>query len=110
MDSDRFMSTSVGAFGGLTPSTDPPGDPFDPPSAWYPPPGKIKPKRGPRMLAIAATVVALIGMLGVFLLGSNTASAGSGTVLSATAPIAAVSQPASAFRALETINVTTAAI
>jgi S1-C subfamily serine protease len=40
-------------------------------------------------------VVALVGMVSVLLLGSNTASAGS-TVLSATAPIAAVSQPASA--------------
>ena len=36
-------------------------------------------------------------MMGVVLLGSNAASAGSSTVLSATAPIAAVPQPASAF-------------
>jgi len=42
-------------------------------------------------------VVAFIGMVGVLLLGSNTASAGGSTVLSATAPIAAVPQPASAF-------------
>jgi S1-C subfamily serine protease len=45
---------------------------------------------------VGATLVAVIGMVGVLLLGSNTASAGSTTVLSATAPIAAVSQPASA--------------
>jgi S1-C subfamily serine protease len=45
---------------------------------------------------MGATVVALIGMVSVLLLGSNTASAGNNTVLSATAPIAAVSQPASA--------------
>ena len=45
---------------------------------------------------MGATLVAVIGMVGVLLLGSNTASAGSTTVLSATAPIAAVSQPASA--------------
>jgi S1-C subfamily serine protease len=40
-------------------------------------------------------VVALAGMVAVLLLGSNAAGAGS-TILSATAPIAAVSQPASA--------------
>jgi len=45
---------------------------------------------------MGATVVAAIGMVSVLLLGSNTASAGNSTVLSATAPIAAVSQPASA--------------
>jgi S1-C subfamily serine protease len=45
---------------------------------------------------MGATLVAFIGMVSVLLLGSNTASAGSSTVLSATAPIAAVSQPASA--------------
>jgi len=80
-DSDRFASE----FGALTPPT-------LPPEATV----KIQPKRGPRRLAMGATVVALIGMVSVLLLGSNTASAGNNTVLSATAPIAAVSQPASA--------------
>jgi S1-C subfamily serine protease len=45
---------------------------------------------------MGATVVALIGMLVVLLLGSHTASAGNSAVLSATAPLARVSQPASA--------------
>jgi S1-C subfamily serine protease len=96
LNSDRFASESIGSSGGLTPPTDPPLDPFDSPSGWSAPSGKTHPRRGPRRLALGATVVALVGMVGVLLLGTNTASAGSGTVLSATAPIAAVSQPASA--------------
>jgi S1-C subfamily serine protease len=97
LNSDRFASESLDSPGGLTPPSDPPVDPFDSPSGWSPPPGKTHLRRAPRRLAIGATVVALVGMLGVLLLGTNTASAGSATVLSATAPIAAVSQPASAF-------------
>jgi S1-C subfamily serine protease len=48
------------------------------------------------MLAVAVTV-ALLGVTGAVFLRSNTASAGSGTVLAATAPIAAVMQPAYAY-------------
>jgi S1-C subfamily serine protease len=81
---DRFASESLGSAGGLTPPT-------------VPPEARTQSSRGPRRLAIAATVVALIGVVGVLLLGSNTASAGSSTELSATAPIVAVPQPASAF-------------
>jgi S1-C subfamily serine protease len=81
LDSDRFTNE----LGGLTPPT-------LAPEATV----KARPRRGPRRLAMGATVVAFIGMVAVLLLGSNTASAGSTTVLSATAPIAAVSQPASA--------------
>jgi S1-C subfamily serine protease len=96
--SDRFASESLGSAGGLTPATVPPEDSLDPRSRWLAPPAaKAQPRRGPTRLAIVATVVAFIGMVGVLLLGSNTASAGSSTVLSATAPIAAVPQPASAF-------------
>jgi hypothetical protein len=95
-NSDLFASESLGSPGGLTPLSDPRVDPFDSPSGWIAPPGKTRARRGPRMLAIVATVIAVIGMVGVLLLGSNTASAGSGTVLSATAPIAAVSQPTTA--------------
>jgi S1-C subfamily serine protease len=80
-DSDRFASE----FGGLTPPTLPPE-----------PTVKAQPRRGPRRLAMGATLVAFIGMVSVLLLGSNTASAGNSAVLSSTAPIAAVSQPASA--------------
>ena len=81
LDSDRFTNE----LGGVTPPTLPPETTV-----------KARPRRGPRRLAMGATLVAVIGMVGVLLLGSNTASAGSTTVLSATAPIAAVSQPASA--------------
>ena len=96
LNPDRFASESVGSSGGLTPPTVPPEDSFDPRSHWFAPPAKSQPRRGPRRLAIGATVVAFIGMVGILLIGTNTASAGSGTVLSATAPIAAVSQPATA--------------
>ena len=80
-DSDRFASES----GGLTPPT-------------LPPEATTKPRsrRGPRRVAVGATVVAFVGLVSVLLLGSSPASAGNTTVLSATAPIAAVSQPASA--------------
>ncbi|MDQ6879002.1 MAG: trypsin-like peptidase domain-containing protein [Candidatus Dormibacteraeota bacterium] len=96
MNSDRFAGESLGSFGGSTPPTVPPEDSFDPRSRWFAPLPITEPRRGPRRLAIVATVVALIGLMAVILLGSNTASAGSSTVLSATAPIAAVPQPASA--------------
>jgi len=76
LDSDRFSSESGGH--------------------WLTPPAKTQPRRGPGRLAMGATLVAFIGLVSVLLLGSNTASAGNNTVLSATAPIAAVSQPASA--------------
>lgn len=99
MNSDRFANESLGLSGGLTPPTVPPEDPFDPRSHWLAPRGKIKARRGPRGLAVLATVAAFIGMVGVLLLGSNTASAGSTTVLNAISPIAAVSQAASAFSA-----------
>src|ERR1700730_13427366 len=78
LDSDRFTDE----LGRLTPPTLPPETTV-----------KARPRRGPRRLAMGATLVAVIGMVGVLLLRSNT---GSTTVLSATAPIAAVSQPASA--------------
>ena len=94
---DRFTSESLGPSAGLTPETVPAESSFDPRSHWFGPPPKTQPRRGPRRMAVAATVVAFIGMVGVLLLGSNTASAGSNTVLSATAPIAAVPQAASAF-------------
>ena len=81
LDSDRFASES----GGLMP-------PVLPPEATT----KSHSRRGPRRVAVGATVVALVGLVSVLLLGSSTASAGNTTVLSATAPIAAVSQPASA--------------
>jgi S1-C subfamily serine protease len=97
LNSDRFASESLGSSGGLTPPTVPQEDSFDPRSRWFAPPAKTRPRRGPRRLAILATAVAFIGMMGVALLGSNAASAGSSTVLSATAPIVAVAQPASAF-------------
>jgi S1-C subfamily serine protease len=93
LNSDHFSSES----GGLTPAAVSPEDSFDPRSDWFGPLPKTQPRRGQTRLAIAATVVAFIGMVGVLLLGSNTASAGSSTVLSTTAPIAAVPQPASAF-------------
>ena len=80
-DSDRFASES----GGLTPPT-------LPPEATP----KSHSRRGPRRVAVGATVVAFVGLVSVLLLGSSPASAGNTTVLSATAPIAAVSQPASA--------------
>ena len=97
LKSDRFASESLGSSAGLTPPTVPPEDSFDPRSNWFAAPARTDRKRGPRRLAIVATMVAFIGLMGVLLLGSNTASAGSSTVLSATAPIAAVAQPASAF-------------
>ncbi len=80
-DSDRFASES----GSLTPPT-------LPPEATP----KSHSRRGPRRVAVGATVVAFVGLVSVLLLGSSPASAGNTTVLSATAPIAAVSQPASA--------------
>lgn len=59
--------------------------------------GRAHGRLGPRMLA-AAVAVALLGMAGAVSLGLNTARAGStSAVLSATAPISAVSQPASAY-------------
>lgn len=97
LNSDRFASESLGSSDGLTPPTVPPEDSLHPRSRWFAPPAKTQPRRGPRRLAIVATAVAFIGMVGVLFLGSNAASAGSSTVLSATAPITAVSQPASAF-------------
>ena len=93
LNSDHFSIES----GGLMPAPVSPEDFFDPRSDWFGPLPKTQPRRGPTRLAIAATVVAFIGMVGVLLLGSNTASAGSSAVLSATSPIAAVPQPASAF-------------
>jgi S1-C subfamily serine protease len=80
-DSDRFASES----GSLTPPT-------LPPEATP----KSHSRRGPRRVAAGATVVAFVGLVSVLLLGSSPASAGNTTVLSATAPIAAASQPASA--------------
>jgi S1-C subfamily serine protease len=97
LSSDRFANESIGSFGGLTPPTVPAEDSFDPRSRWFAPSVKTEPRRGPRRLAVVATVVAFIGMVGVLLLGSNTASAGSATVLSAGAPIVAASQLASVF-------------
>src|SRR6202035_2991858 len=81
--------------GSLGPAV-PPENSFDPRSHWLAPASQRASRRGPTRLAMAATVVAFIGMVGVLLLGSNTASAGNSTVLSATAPIAAVPQSASA--------------
>ena len=81
LSSEDFASES----GALTP-------PIAPPAA----PASTQTRRGPRRLAIVATAVAFIGMVGVLLLGSNSASAGNTTVLSATAPITAVPQSASA--------------
>ena len=95
-DLDRFASESLGSSGGLMPPNDPPEEPFAAHSGWSAPPPKAQPRRGARRLAFGATLVALIGMVSVLLLGSNSASAGNSTVLSATAAIAAVSQPASA--------------
>ncbi len=80
----------------MTPASVPPEGSFDPRSHSYAPPPTRAPRRGPRRVALAATLVAFIGMVGVLLLGSNTASAGATTVLSATAPIAAVPQSSSA--------------
>ena len=110
LNSDRFASESLGAGGVLTPPSDPPADPFDSPPGRTVPAGQTHRKRGPRRLALAATVVALLGMVGALLLGTNIASAGSGTVLSATAPIAAVSQPATALSgaSLQTLTVAAA--
>jgi S1-C subfamily serine protease len=96
LNSDRFASESLGSPGGSTRPTVPPEDSFDPRSRWFALPPMNEPRRGPRRLAMVATVVALIGLVGVLLLGSNTASAGGSKVLSATAPIASVPQPASA--------------
>ncbi len=96
LSSERFTSESPGASGGLMPPSEAPEEPFDSHSGWSAPPGTAHSRRGPRRLAIGATLVALIGMMLVILLGSNSASAGNSTVLSATAPIATVSQPASA--------------
>jgi S1-C subfamily serine protease len=93
---ERFASEYIGSSGGSTPLSDPPVDPFDSPSGGSAPPSATHPRRGPRRLAIVATVVALVGMVGVLLLGPSTASAGSSTVLSGIAPIAAVSQPVTA--------------
>jgi S1-C subfamily serine protease len=59
--------------------------------------GRAHGRLGPRMLA-AAVAVAFLGMAGAVSLGLNTARAGtSSAILSATAPITAVSQPASAY-------------
>lgn len=79
-DLDRFASES----GGLTP-------PILPEATT-----KAQTRRGPRRLAVGATVVAFVGLVSVLMLGSSTASAGNSAPLSATAPIIAVSQPASA--------------
>lgn len=95
--SDLFASDSLGSSGGLTSPIVPLENSFDRPSGWSAAPGNAHPTRGRRRLPIVvATVVAFVGLAGVLLLGSNTTSAGSGTVLSATAPIAAASQPATA--------------
>jgi S1-C subfamily serine protease len=91
-----FESGSLGPAGGLTPASVPPENSLDPRSHWLAPAPQRAPRRGPTRLAMAATVVAFVGMVGVLLLGSNTARAGNSTVLSATAPIAAVPQSASA--------------
>src|ERR1700693_1501309 len=93
LSSDPFASES----GGLTPAAVPQEDAFDTRWRAFGPAPRTQPRPGPTRLAVAATAIAFIGMVGVLLLGSNTASAGSSTVLSATAPIAAVPQPASAF-------------
>ena len=110
LDSDRFAGESHGSAGGVTPRTDAPLDAFDSPSGWSAPPGKTHPRRGPRRLAIGATLVALAGMVAVLLLGTSTASAGSGAVLSATAPLVAVSQPATALSGASVQAQTVAAI
>jgi S1-C subfamily serine protease len=91
---DRFSSELPSPPSGSAP-LNPPEDPLAPGSDWAAPALKPRPKRGFRRLTLGATTVALAGMVAVLLLGSNAAGAGS-TVLSATAPIAAVSQPASA--------------
>jgi S1-C subfamily serine protease len=96
LDSERFTSEPLGSSGGLMPPGEAPEEPFAPHSGWSAPPGPSHSRRGPRRLAIGATTVALIGMVAVLLIGSNTATAGTSAVLSATAPIATVSQPASA--------------
>ena len=97
LDSDSFATESIGSSAGsLTPPADPPVEPFDSHSGTFAWAAEPRRRRTPRRLAVAATVVAFIGMVGVLLLGTNTASAGNGTVLSATAPIAAVSQASSA--------------
>jgi S1-C subfamily serine protease len=80
-DSDQIDSPT----GDLTPPTLPPQ-----------PTIKHQSRRGPRRFAFGATLVAVVGLVSVLMLGTNTASAGNSTVLSATAPLAAVSQPASA--------------
>jgi len=95
---DRFSSEFPSPPSGPASLNNPPEDSLPPGSDWAAPPLKSRPKRGFRRLTLGATTVALAGMVAVLLLGSNAAGAGS-TVLSATAPIAAVSQPASALNA-----------
>ena len=109
LNSDRFANESFDSSGGLTPRGDLPPAPFDSPSGGFAPPGKTHPRRGPRRLAFGATLVALVGMVAVLLLGTSTASAGSGPFLSATAPVAAVSQPAAAFSGASVQSQTVAA-
>jgi S1-C subfamily serine protease len=93
---DRLTSEIPGSTGGLTSPGSPPEGLLSPPPGPPTPPIKTRPRHGFRRLTFGATVVAVAGMVGVLLLGSNASGASSGTVLTATAPIAAVSQPASA--------------
>ncbi len=87
IDPERFTVQPIPE-SGLTPA--------EPPSPWFPPPAGPRPRRGLRRLALGATAIALAGMAGVILLGSNASVAHTSAVLDSTAPISAAAQPASA--------------
>src|SRR3977135_1259454 len=81
-EENRFPGESPGPYGWVTTPTNPPAKPRS--RLW------------PRLLALAATVAGL-AITGAVFLSANTATAGTGTILSATAPIVAETQPASAY-------------
>jgi S1-C subfamily serine protease len=93
---ERFSSEIPGSYAGFMTPVNPPSDSPDQFAAGSRPPGKPRPRLWPRLLAVGATV-ALLAVTGAVFLSSNTATAGTSTILSATAPIAAVPQPASAY-------------
>lgn len=93
---DRFSSEFPGSVGGFMTPGNPPSDSPDPLAAGSAPPRKPRSRLWPRLLAVGVTV-AVLAVTGAVFLRSNTATAGTTAVISATAPIAAVTQPASAY-------------
>lgn len=88
---DNFSSETSGPSQGSVTHNSVPDDPSNPLAGGSAPPGKRPPRLGWRMLA-GGVAIALVGLGSGVYVGLNAAHAGSGTVLSTSAPIAAVPQ------------------